>query len=73
MTGVTNELISGVLKSLQQGLAELKAGQQDMKSELQAIRGHMLAFQADINNLLYFRSRTGRASRARRASPQSHR
>lgn len=59
MADITNELIYEVLKSLQQGQAEIKAGQQDLKVELQAIRGHMLAFQTDINNLytVFFRAR----------------
>ncbi len=51
MAGVTNELIYEILKSLQQGQADIKAGQQELKAELHAIRGHMLAFQTDINNL----------------------
>ncbi len=51
MANITNELIYEILKNLQQGQADLKAGQQEMKAELHGVRGHMLAFQTDIHNL----------------------
>ena len=51
MVEVTNELLYEVLKKLHGDAADLKAGQNEMKAELRAIRGHMLAIQTDVANL----------------------
>ena len=51
MAEVTNELIYEVMKSIQTRLGNLDDGQREIKSELQALRGHMLAMQTDISNL----------------------
>lgn len=51
MSEVTNEAVYNILQDLQQEQVELKATQQDMRAELQAIRIHLRAFQADINTL----------------------
>ncbi|NNM72350.1 hypothetical protein [Enterovirga aerilata] len=51
MAEVTNEPIYEVLKSIQTRLGNLEDGQREIKTELQALRGHMLAMQTDISNL----------------------
>ena len=54
MTGVaevTNDLLYEVLKSIQVRLSNLDDGQREIRSELQALRGHMVAMQQDISNL----------------------
>ena len=51
MAEVTNELIYEVLKSIQGRLGNLEDGQREIKAELQALRGHMVAMQQDISNL----------------------
>lgn len=51
MAEVTNELIYEVLKSIQLRLTNLEDGIREVKSELRAMRGHMLAMQEDISNL----------------------
>ena len=48
MAEVTNELMYEVLKALRDDVARVQDGQQDIRTELQAIRGHMLAVQTDI-------------------------
>lgn len=50
-TNVTNELIYEILKDIQGRMGRFERGQQEVKSELQAIRGHMHASQLDIANL----------------------
>ena len=51
MTEVTNELMFEVLKDVQSGISDLQAGQHEMKAELQAVRGHIIAIQTDVSNL----------------------
>lgn len=51
MAEVTNELIYGVSKHLQQDVVAVKATNQDIKSELQSLRGHTVAMQNDIHNM----------------------
>ncbi len=51
MAEVTNELMYEVLKALRDDDARVQDGQQDIRTELQAIRGHMLAVQTDIGNV----------------------
>jgi hypothetical protein len=51
MSEVTNELMYEVLKALRDDVARVQGGQQDIRTELQAIRGHMLAMQTDIGNV----------------------
>ena len=51
MAEVTNELMYEVLKALREDIARGQDGQQDIRTELQAIRGHMLAMQTDIGNV----------------------
>ena len=51
MAEVTNELLLEVLKTLQKDIVDLKSSVQEIKSELHAIRGHILAIQTDIANL----------------------
>ncbi len=51
MTGVTNELLLDVSKSIQTRMMSLEDGQREIRQELVSIRGHMNAMQTDINNL----------------------
>ncbi|MEE2953100.1 hypothetical protein SAMN06297251_1177 [Fulvimarina manganoxydans] len=51
MAHVTNELIYEVLKSVQSDISELKFGQQGIRQELSAMRGHLLSMQSDIHNI----------------------
>lgn len=51
MTGVSNELILDVLRKVQVDLSDLKNGQAEIKSEIQAVRSHQLAIQQDTTNL----------------------
>jgi predicted nuclease with TOPRIM domain len=51
MANVTNDLDLDVLRRIQSDVADLKAGQAEIKSEIQALRGHQLAIQQDTHNL----------------------
>ena len=51
MTDVTNERLYEILRKVQGEIGDLKTGQNEMKAELQPIRGHMLAIQTDVSNL----------------------
>ncbi|MEI5663797.1 hypothetical protein WBO78_02530 [Bosea sp. CCNWLW174] len=51
MTEVTNELIYEVLKRIQGDTAALREGQTEIRTELAAMRGHMLAIQTDVANI----------------------
>ena len=51
MAEVTNELIYEVLKAMPTRLSNIEGSIIEVKTELQAVRGHMLAIQTDIANL----------------------
>jgi tetrahydromethanopterin S-methyltransferase subunit G len=51
MAELTNELLLEVLKAVQTRLTNIENGIVEVKTELQAMRGHMLAIQTDIGNL----------------------
>jgi chromosome segregation ATPase len=51
MAEVTNELIYEVLKNIQARMGNLEDSVREIKTELQALRGHMVAMQTDISNL----------------------
>jgi predicted nuclease with TOPRIM domain len=51
MANATNDLDLDVLRRIQSDVADLKAGQAEIKSEIQARRGHQLAIQQDTHNL----------------------
>jgi len=51
MVEVTNELIYEVLRAIQTRLSNLEQGQNEIREELRAMRGHMNAMQTDIANL----------------------
>lgn len=51
MAEVTNELIYEVLKKIQDSVVRLENGQREIREELIAMRGHMLAMQRDIHNI----------------------
>ena len=51
MAEVTNELIYEVLKNIQARMGNLEDSAREIKTELRALRGHMVAMQTDISNL----------------------
>ncbi len=51
MAEVTNELMYETLKQIQADTSWLKLGQAELKAEMQAMRGHMIAMQQDIHNI----------------------
>ena len=51
MAEVTNELLYEVLKAVQRDITDIKHGQAEANSALNALRTHMVAFQQDINNI----------------------
>ena len=51
MTAVTNELLYEVLKAIQRDLHDVKLSVIEVKSEINAMRGHMIAMQQDIHNV----------------------
>lgn len=51
MSNVDNELMPEILKALQDGQKDVKAQLHGIRDEIGAVRTHMAAFQADINNL----------------------
>jgi hypothetical protein len=50
MPEVSNELIYEVLKILQCDVGEVKSSIGDVKTELNALRGHMISLQQDAHN-----------------------
>jgi Skp family chaperone for outer membrane proteins len=51
MAEVSTELIYEVLKQVQSDVASFKAGQSELKAEMQAFRGHMISLQTDVHNI----------------------
>ena len=51
MAEVSNELIYEVLKTLQRDVGEVKSSVGDVKTELNALRGHMISLQQDVHNI----------------------
>ena len=51
MAEVSNELIYEVLKILQRDVGEVKSSIGDVKTELNALRGHMISLQQDVHNI----------------------
>jgi hypothetical protein len=51
MAEVSNELLFEILKALQRDLAETKSSINDVKTELNAIQGHMISLQQDTHNV----------------------
>ena len=51
MADVTNELIYEVLKAMQSRLGNIEFGVQELKTEMSALRGHVIAIQTDINSI----------------------
>ena len=51
MAEVTNELMYEILMQIQADTSSLKHSVAEVKGELQAIRGHVLAIQQDIHNI----------------------
>jgi hypothetical protein len=51
MAEVSSELIYEVLKQVRDDVSSLKLGQSEIKAEMQAFRGHLVAVQQDIHNI----------------------
>jgi hypothetical protein len=51
MAEVSNELIFEVLKALQPDDGDVKSSIGDVKTELNALRGHMISLQQDVHNI----------------------
>jgi hypothetical protein len=51
MAEVTNELLYGVLKQMQTRLGRLEDGQRELKTEVAAVRSHVIAIETDISNV----------------------
>ena len=51
MAEITNELIFEVLKQIQERLSGIDHKIDELKSEMQAFRGHLIAMQQDIHNI----------------------
>lgn len=51
MAEASNDLIYEVLKSLQNEVAQVRQDVREVKTELQALRGHMAASQQDVANI----------------------
>jgi hypothetical protein len=51
MAEVTNELMYEVLKKIQTDMSELKEGQRETNSRLNALTTHMIALQQDVSNV----------------------
>lgn len=51
MADVTNELIFEVLKEVQDRLTTVDSKVTELKSEMQAFRGHLISLQQDVHNI----------------------
>jgi DNA anti-recombination protein RmuC len=51
MPDVTNDLMYEVLKKIQYDMGQMKDEMRVMSGEMQALRGHFVAFQKDIANI----------------------
>ncbi len=67
MAEVSNEPLYEVLKNLQARMSRFEQTHSEIKTELQAVRGHMLAHQTDIAKLYAISARQGTPSGTHRA------
>lgn len=51
MAEVSSELIYEVLKQVREEVSSLKQGQAELKAEMHAFRGYMVALQQDTQNI----------------------
>ncbi|MBU4433510.1 MAG: hypothetical protein KKC14_03735 [Alphaproteobacteria bacterium] len=67
MGEATNDLIFEVLKAIQHDVAQVRLDVRELKAELQAMRGHMLATHQDVANVyLALDRQDGRLNRIER-------
>ncbi|WP_214471818.1 hypothetical protein [Mesorhizobium sp. dw_380] len=59
MSEVTNELMFELLKSIDRRLGQLSQGFSEVKSEIDSIRGHLIATEIDVKNTYGVLSRRG--------------
>jgi chromosome segregation ATPase len=57
MAEVNYELIYEILKALQRDFGEMKSSIGEVKTELNAIRGHMVSLEQDVHNIYGILSR----------------
>ncbi|MBH0236905.1 hypothetical protein [Methylobrevis albus] len=60
MAEVSNELLYEVLKAIRGDVATARSEIREVKNELQAIRGHMLATHQDVANIYAILGEQGR-------------
>jgi hypothetical protein len=48
---VSSEFMFEVLKQIRDDISSMKLGQAELKAEMQAFRGHMVALQQDTQNI----------------------
>jgi hypothetical protein len=51
MADVDGALIFDILKSIQRDLGDIKVQQGEIKSELAAVRGHLISLHQDVHNI----------------------
>lgn len=51
MAEVTNELMFELMKRIQHDMAETRRDVSEVKTEINVIRGHLVAMQSDLNNI----------------------
>lgn len=67
MPEVTNELMFELMKRIDYRLGELSQGFSEVKSEIDSIRGHLIATESDVKNIYGVLSRRdGRLERIER-------
>lgn len=51
MADVTSELMYELMKRMQADIADIKLGQRELKSEMNAMRGAMISLHQDMHNI----------------------
>ncbi len=51
MADVTNELMYELMKRVQADISDIKLGQRELKSEVNAMRGAMISLHQDMHNI----------------------
>jgi len=51
MAEISSELIYEILKSIRSDVAHIDQKTDELKAEMQALRGHMISLQQDVHNI----------------------
>jgi hypothetical protein len=51
MVEITNDLIYEVLKAVQRDVTAVRSDVSDLKHQMTAVRGHLVAIQQDVGNI----------------------